>query len=110
MRTHQLQIPDAEETHEYSLFYTQGQNTPVPILVTLKVNEIDLEMKLDTGATLSVISEHACFLFCCGTLWQCVLSFCKSCIQHLGIYSLLVYVLLHIGSSRLTLADWAELD
>ena len=39
-----------------------------------------------------------------------VLSFYKSCIQHLGIYNLLVYVLLHIGSSRLTLADWAEPD
>ena len=51
MKTHQLQIPDAEETHEYSLFYTQGQNTPAPILVTLKVNGIDLEMELDTGAT-----------------------------------------------------------
>ena len=38
MRTHQLQIPDTEETHKYSLFYTQGQNTPAPILVTLKVN------------------------------------------------------------------------
>ena len=61
MRTHQLQtnaVPDAEETHEYSLFYTQGQNTPAPILVTLKVNGSDLEMELDTGATLSVISEQ----------------------------------------------------
>ena len=36
----------------------QGQNTSVLILVTLKVNGIDLEMELDTGATLSVISEQ----------------------------------------------------
>ena len=48
----------AEETPEYSLFYAQGQNTSVLILVTLKVNGIDLEMELDTGATLSVISEQ----------------------------------------------------
>ena len=61
MRTHQLQtnaVPDAEETHEYSLFYTHGQNTPAPILVILKVNGSDREMELDTGATLSVISEQ----------------------------------------------------
>ena len=61
MRTHQLQKMtelDTEETPEYSLFYTQGQNTPAPILVTLKVNGINLEMELDTGATLSVISEQ----------------------------------------------------
>ena len=47
-----------EETPEYSLFYTQGWNTPAPILVTLKVSGIDLEMELDTEATLSVISEQ----------------------------------------------------
>ena len=61
MRTHQLQKMtelDAEETPEYSLFYAQGQNTSVLILVTLKVNGIDLEIELDTGATLSVISEQ----------------------------------------------------
>ena len=52
MKTHQLQIPDAEETHETHYFIPmQGQNTPAPILVTLKVNGIDLEMELDTGAT-----------------------------------------------------------
>ena len=66
--THQLQKItelDTEETTKYSLFYTQGQNTPAPILVTLKVNGIDLEMELDTGAILSVISEqtyHKCYL------------------------------------------------
>lgn len=27
----------------------------------------------------------ACFLFCCSTVWWCVLSFCKDCIQHLRI-------------------------
>ena len=35
MRTHQLQTmtaPDADESHEYSLFYTQGKNTSAPIL------------------------------------------------------------------------------
>ena len=38
MRTHQLQTmtaPDADESHEYSLFYTQGKNTAAPILVAL---------------------------------------------------------------------------
>ena len=29
---------DTEETPEYSLFYTQGQNTPALTLVTRKVN------------------------------------------------------------------------
>lgn len=61
MNTHQLQTmagPNAEETHEYSLFYTQGQNTSALILVTLKVNGIDQEMVLGTGATLSVIIEQ----------------------------------------------------
>ena len=61
MRTHQLQTmtaPDADKSHEYSLFYTQGKNTSAPILVTLKIDGVSLEMELDTGATLSVISEQ----------------------------------------------------
>ena len=61
MRTHQLQTmtaQDADESHEYSLFYYQGQNTAAPILFTLKVDGIDQEMELDTGGTLSVISEQ----------------------------------------------------
>ena len=30
-----MTAPDADESHEYSLLYTQGKNTSAPILVTL---------------------------------------------------------------------------
>jgi len=43
---------------EYSLFHTQGRNSSAPILVTLEVNGVNLTMELDTGATLSIISEE----------------------------------------------------
>ena len=45
------------EPQEYSLFHTQGCSRSPPILITLKVNGVDLTMELDTGATLSLISE-----------------------------------------------------
>ena len=59
-RTHQLNSGEnsGDETVEYSLFHTQGQNSPAPILVTLEVNGANLTMELDTGATLSIISEE----------------------------------------------------
>ena len=46
-----------DETQEYSLFYTKG-HSPALILVTMQINAIDLEMELDNGATLSIISEQ----------------------------------------------------
>ena len=46
-----------DETQEYSLFHTKG-HSPATILVTLQINGIDLEMELDTGAILSIISEQ----------------------------------------------------
>ena len=60
-RTGQLhQSTDAagDETLEYSLFHTQGQSSAAPIQVTLAVNGVNMTMELDTGATLSVISEE----------------------------------------------------
>ena len=59
MRTHQLQetVMPGDETQEYSLFHTKG-HSPALILVTLQINGIDLEMELDTGATLSRISKQ----------------------------------------------------
>ena len=49
---------DDTEPLEYSLFHTQSSNRSPPILITLKVNGADLTMELDTGATLSLISEQ----------------------------------------------------
>ena len=49
---------DDTEPLEYSLFHTQSSNRSPPILITLKVNGADLTMELDTGATLSLISEN----------------------------------------------------
>lgn len=58
-RTHQL-FTDTTETadkDEYSLYHTQSQGTTPPIMVTLQVDGRDLTMELDTGATLSIVSE-----------------------------------------------------
>lgn len=38
-------------------FFHTKEHSPMPILVMLHINGIDLEIKLDTGATLSLISE-----------------------------------------------------
>ena len=59
MRTHLLQktVLPGDETQEHSLFHTKRQS-PALILVTLQINGIDLEMELDTGVTLSIISEQ----------------------------------------------------
>ena len=40
------------------MFHTQGQSSAEPIQVTLAVNGVNMTMELDTGATLSVISEE----------------------------------------------------
>ena len=48
---------DQAETDEYSLYHTQGHGTIPPILVDLRLNGKDISMELDTGATLSLVSE-----------------------------------------------------
>ena len=48
------------EPQEYFLFHTQGCNCSPPILITLKVNGVDLTMEVDTGVTLFLISEKTC--------------------------------------------------
>ena len=50
--THML----TEDTDEYSLYNLTG--SPVqPLMVSVKVNNVDLKMELDTGASVSIISE-----------------------------------------------------
>ena len=45
-----------ENTDDYSMYYLTGP--PVkPLVVSVKVNNKDLEMELDTGASVSIISE-----------------------------------------------------
>ena len=61
MRIHQFQTmtaPDTDKYHEYSLFYAQGRNTSAPIL---KIDGVNLEIELDTGATLSEQTYHKLF-------------------------------------------------
>ena len=57
--TYQLHTTDERdhELQEYSLFHTPGSRCSPPILISLKVNGVNLTMELDTGATLSLISE-----------------------------------------------------
>ena len=59
IRTHQFltSITDQAETDEYSLYHTHGQGNTYPILVDLRLNVKDISMELDTGATLSLVSE-----------------------------------------------------
>ena len=42
---------------EYTIFYAATPRTD-PILVTLSLNAVNHSMEVDTGATLSVISER----------------------------------------------------
>ena len=58
-KTHQLltSTTDKAEPDEYPLYHTKGPGTTPPILVTLQLNGQDLTMELDTGATLSIVSE-----------------------------------------------------
>ena len=45
-----------EDTDDYSMYNLTGP--PVkPLVVSVKLNSVDLEMELDTGASISVISE-----------------------------------------------------
>ena len=47
---------NAEDT--YSMFkVTTGKTRATPLMVTVKVNDKDLQMEVDTGASASVISE-----------------------------------------------------
>ena len=57
--THQLHTTDERDhkLQEYSLFHTPGSRCSPLILISLKVNGVNLTMELDTGATLSLISE-----------------------------------------------------
>ena len=52
-----MPVEDNAEPLEYSLFHTQGFHRSPPILITPKVNGVDLTIELDTGTTLSLISE-----------------------------------------------------
>ena len=45
-----------EETNEYSLCNLNGSAVQ-PLVVTVKVNNVDLKMDLDTGASVSIISK-----------------------------------------------------
>ena len=45
-----------EDTDEYSLYNLIG-STVQPLAVTVKVNNVDLKMELDTGASVSIISK-----------------------------------------------------
>ena len=45
------------DAEEYSLYYSTS-NKLRPLEVSLHVNQVDMTMKVDTGATLSVISEQ----------------------------------------------------
>ena len=58
-RTNQLvsEESDTNNDQEYSMFHTRANNSQ-PIQVTVKLNGIDTSMEVDTGATLSVISEQ----------------------------------------------------
>ena len=48
-----------EDTDDYSMYNLTGP--PIkPLVVSVKLNNMDLEMKLDTGASISVISEVTC--------------------------------------------------
>ena len=50
--THML----TEDTDEYSMYSLTGSSAQ-PLVVTVKVNNVDLKMELDTGASVSIISE-----------------------------------------------------
>ena len=52
-----MPVEDNAEPLEYSLFHTQGFHRSPPILITPKVNGVDLTIELDTETTLSLISE-----------------------------------------------------
>ena len=45
-----------EDTNDYSMYNLTGPAVK-PLMVSVKLNSVDLEMELDTGASISVISE-----------------------------------------------------
>ena len=48
----------AEETTEYTMYHTQTDSTTKPpYTVMVKVNQVNLRMEIDTGATVSIISK-----------------------------------------------------
>ena len=56
--THQItEGEDNECATEYTMYNCHANGT-TPLLVKVTVNDIELQMEVDTGATLSVISEH----------------------------------------------------
>ena len=58
-QNHQMHTTDEPDykLQEYSLFHTLGSRCLPLILISLKVNTVNLMMELDTGEMLSLISE-----------------------------------------------------
>ena len=56
-RTHQLteEQDQPEDSATYSLFRTSTRDKPKPLLVTMVVNEKELQLEVDTGASVSDI-------------------------------------------------------
>ena len=53
-----VSVSDHTEGEAYSLFHMAGQSGPEkPIMVPVRVNRSEMEMELDTGASVSIISE-----------------------------------------------------
>ena len=58
-RNHQLEVaaPDMPEDTEYTLYYAAARR-PKPIEVSVTLSSVETTMEVDTGATLSVMSEE----------------------------------------------------
>lgn len=57
MSTLHLQSEEAEEQCSFNMFAVIGQPRAEPICTVLKVNNIELKMEVDTGASVSLISQ-----------------------------------------------------
>ena len=55
-QTHRVDIQESEPG-EYTLFKVSS-HTSKPVMVDVTINEQPLQMELDTGASISLISEH----------------------------------------------------
>ena len=55
-RTHQLTAEDKQDEMSYALFQMSAPRA-APILVTVMLNQAEVVMEVDTGASISVISE-----------------------------------------------------
>lgn len=64
MSIHHLQSEEAENQQSFNMFYVIGQPRAEPICTILKVNNRELKMEVDTGASVSLISQGT---FC----WLC---------------------------------------